>query len=80
VGAGDRVGIWSPNCAEWVLVEYATAQIGVILVTINPTYRTTELRHAITHCGLRLLIAMRVFKTSDYATMIDEVRGEAPSL
>ena len=77
---GDRVGIWSPNCAEWVLVQYATAQVGVILVNINPAYRTTELSYALNQSGCRMLIAAREFKSSDYVAMVDEVRGELPEL
>jgi len=71
---GDRIGIWSPNCAEWVLVQYATAKAGVILVNINPAYRTSELAYALNQSGCRMLIAARAFKTSDYAAMIEEVR------
>jgi fatty-acyl-CoA synthase len=71
---GDRIGIWSPNCAEWVLVQYATAKAGVILVTINPAYRTSELAYALNQSGCRMLIAAPAFKTSDYAAMIEEVR------
>ena len=57
---GDRVGIWAPNCAEWTLVQYATAKIGAILVNINPAYRTHELAYALNQSGLRLLVARRV--------------------
>ena len=71
---GDRVGIWSPNNAEWVLVQYATAQVGVVLVNINPAYRTHEVGYALQQSGCRLLIAATDFKTSDYRAMIDEVR------
>src|SRR5689334_9898964 len=71
---GDRIGIWSPNCAEWVLVQYATAKVGVILVNINPAYRTSELAYALNQSGCRMLIAAPAFKTSDYAAMIAEVR------
>ena len=54
---GDRLGIWSPNYAEWVLVQYATAKIGVILVNINPAYRTSELAYALNQSGCRVLVA-----------------------
>jgi fatty-acyl-CoA synthase len=77
---GDRVGIWAPNCAEWVLVQYATAKAGIILVNVNPAYRTTELQYALDQSGCRMLIAARAFKSSDYAAMIDEVRGELGGL
>jgi fatty-acyl-CoA synthase len=77
---GDRVGIWAPNCAEWALVQFATAKAGIILVNVNPAYRTTELEYALRQSGCRMLIAARAFKTSDYAAMIDEVRGDLPEL
>jgi fatty-acyl-CoA synthase len=74
VRTGDRVGIWAPNLAEWVLVQYATAKIGAILVTINPAYRTHELEYVLNQAGISVLVAARSFKTSDYASMIEEVR------
>jgi fatty-acyl-CoA synthase len=77
---GDRVGIWAPNCAEWLLVQYATAKIGAILVNINPAYRTRELEFVLNQSGTRLLIAAASFKTSDYAAMIEEVRPSCPRL
>jgi fatty-acyl-CoA synthase len=77
---GDRVGIWSPNCAEWVIVQFATAKVGVILVNINPAYRTHEVEYALRQSGVKLLISARAFKTSDYRAMIDEVRGGLPAL
>jgi fatty-acyl-CoA synthase len=80
LGKGDRVGIWSPNCAEWALVQYATAQLGVILVNINPAYRTSELEYALRHSGCRALISAQSFKASDYVAMVDEVRGGLPAL
>jgi fatty-acyl-CoA synthase len=80
LGAGDRVGIWSPNCAEWVLVQYATAKLGIILVNINPAYRTSELEYALRQSGCRMLIAATAFKSSDYVAMVEEVRGELPGL
>jgi fatty-acyl-CoA synthase len=77
---GDRVGIWAPNCAEWVLVQYATAKIGAILVNINPAYRTHELAYALRQSGIRLLVSATEFKTSDYVAMIESVRADAPAL
>ena len=77
---GDRVGIWAPNCAEWVLTQFATAKAGIILVNVNPAYRTSELEYALRQSGCRMLIAARAFKTSDYAAMIEEVRGDLPEL
>jgi fatty-acyl-CoA synthase len=77
---GDRLGLWSPNCAQWTLVQYATAKIGVILVNVNPAYRTSELQYAVHHSGCRMLIAAPAFKSSDYRAMVDEVRGALPEL
>jgi fatty-acyl-CoA synthase len=80
VRAGDRIGIWSPNCAEWTLVQYATAKVGAILVNVNPAYRTGELEYALAQSGCRMLIAAPAFKTSDYRAMITEVSGRLPAL
>ena len=77
---GDRLGIWAPNRAEWVLVQFATAKAGIILVNVNPAYRTTELRYALDQSGCRMVVAARAFKTSDYAAMIEEVRPSLPEL
>ncbi|MGH2716865.1 MAG: AMP-binding protein, partial [Thermoleophilaceae bacterium] len=77
---GDRIGIWSPNRVEWALVQYATAKAGVVLVNVNPAYRTHELQYALEQSGCRMLIAAASFKTSDYVAMLDEVRGELPAL
>jgi fatty-acyl-CoA synthase len=77
---GDRVGIWSPNNAEWVLVQYATAKIGAILVNINPAYRTSELGYALAQSRCRTLIAAPSFKTSDYVSMVAEVHPELTAL
>src|SRR5215469_15000219 len=70
----DRVGIWAPNCAEWVLLQYATARIGAILVNINPAYRSHEVSYVLRQAGVRLLVSAESFKTSDYRAMIGEVR------
>jgi fatty-acyl-CoA synthase len=78
--AGDRVGLWSPNYAEWTLVQYATAEIGVILVNVNPAYRTHELAYALNQSGCRLLFAAPSFKTSDYVDMVEQVQPEVPAL
>ena len=77
---GDRLGLWSPNYAEWTLVQYATAEIGVILVNINPAYRTHELAYAVNQSGCRALVAAPSFKSSDYVAMVAEVRDECPGL
>jgi fatty-acyl-CoA synthase len=73
IDKGDRVGIWAPNCAEWVITQYATAKIGAILVNINPAYRTHELSYVIRQAGVRLLVSAAAFKTSDYRGMIAEI-------
>ena len=72
---GERVGIWAPNCAEWTVVQYATAKVGLILVTINPAYRTHELDYVMRQAGIAYLFAVETFKTSDYRAMVDEVRA-----
>ncbi|MFC5911636.1 AMP-binding protein [Streptacidiphilus monticola] len=80
VGRGDRVGIWAPNCAEWFLVQYATARVGAILVTVNPGYRTHELAYVLRQSGIRTVVAARSFKTSDYAAMLAEAAPDCPYL
>src|ERR1044071_2450511 len=77
---GERLGIWSPNRAEWVLVQYATAKAGIVLVNINPAYRTSALEYALRPSVRRALILAPSYKTSDYAAMIEEVRPELPDL
>jgi fatty-acyl-CoA synthase len=80
IGTGERVGIWSPNCPEWVLLQYATAKMGAILVNINPAYRTHELAYVLRQAGTKLLVSAENFKTSDYRAMVGEVRGDLPGL
>ncbi|WP_210035212.1 AMP-binding protein [Pseudonocardia parietis] len=80
VRTGDRLGIWAPNMAEWTLVQYATAKLGVVLVNINPSYRTHELEFVLKQAGISTLVAAREFKTSNYEKMIGEVRGDCPDL
>ena len=80
IAKGDRVGIWAPNCAEWTLVQYATAKVGAILVNVNPAYRTHELSYALNQSGLRLLFSAESFRTSDYRGMVDQVRVDAHAL
>ena len=75
--AGDRVGIWSPNRSEWVVTQFATAQIGIVLVNINPAYRVAELEYALNKVRIKALILAEKFKTSDY---VDMVRSLAPEL
>ena len=73
---GDRVGIWSPNTSEWVLTQFATAKAGLILVNINPAYRTAELEYALNKVGCKALILAERFKTSDYMGMLRELAPE----
>ena len=80
IDRGERVGIWAPNCPEWTIVQYATAKIGAILVNINPAYRTHELAYVLKQSGIRTLISATSFKSSDYVSMVDEVRADAPEL
>jgi fatty-acyl-CoA synthase len=77
---GDRLGMWSPNNAEWFYIQFAAAKAGVVLVNINPAYQTEELRYALAQSGCRALVSATGFKTSDYARMIDEVRPSLPDL
>ncbi len=80
VQKGDRVGIWSPNRSEWVIVQYATAAIGAILVNINPAYRTHELEYAINQSGISFLILSAGFRQADYRAMLAEVKGRCAEL
>jgi fatty-acyl-CoA synthase len=77
---GDRVGIWAPNRAEWVVSQYATARIGAILVNVNPAYKRSELEYALTRSGIGLLLLTRGFRDADYVAMLDDVRGRCPEL
>jgi fatty-acyl-CoA synthase len=73
---GDRLGIWSPNNAEWTLTQFATAKIGVILVNINPAYRLSELEYTLNKVGVAALVTPERFKTSEYAAMVEELAPE----
>lgn len=73
---GERVGIWSPNRAEWLLTQFATARVGAVLVNVNPAYRLAELEYALNKVGCKLLIAAERFKTSAYTKMIAEIAPE----
>ncbi|HEX7709865.1 MAG TPA: AMP-binding protein [Sphingomonadaceae bacterium] len=75
---GDRIGIWSPNCAEWALTQFAAAKVGLILTTINPAYRTSELEFMADKVAMRAVVAAERFKTSDYVTMLEAI--DVPSL
>jgi fatty-acyl-CoA synthase len=80
VTKGERVGIWAPNLPEWVLVQYATARIGAILVNINPAYRTHELQYVLEQAAISVLVAAESFRTADYRAMVDEVRPHCTGL
>ena len=80
VAKGDRVGIWAVNCPEWVLVQYATARIGAVMVNINPAYRAHEVEYVLKQAGISLLFASLRHKGSDYRAIVDEVRGRCPRL
>src|SRR5215217_747714 len=79
VAQGDRVGIWAPNCAEWTIVQLATAKIGAILVNINPSYRLHEVEYALNQSGCAYLIIAPQFKTSDYTQMVCDLAPELAS-
>ncbi len=76
VEVGDRVGIWAPNCAEWVLTQYATAKVGAILVNVNPAYRAHELDYVVRQSGMRLMVSADTYRTSDYRGMLAEIGYE----
>ena len=80
IAKGDRVGIWAPNRAEWVVVQYATARIGAILVNVNPAYKARELEYALNQSGLRLLLHARRFRQTDYTALLDAVRPRCGAL
>ncbi|MFE0681301.1 AMP-binding protein [Streptomyces sp. NPDC058961] len=80
VAKGDRVGIWAVNCPEWVLVQYATARIGAVMVNINPAYRVHELEYVLRQAGVSVLFASLAHKTSDYRAMVEQVRPQCAEL
>ena len=84
IGRGDRVGIWAPNRAEWLYVQFGTARIGAILVNINPSYRAAELEYALNKVGCKALFMARRHKSSDYVEMMralaPEIDGDETSL
>ena len=73
---GDRVGIWSPNCSEWTVMQLASAKVGAILVNINPSYRLHELEYALQHSGCKLVVTADRFKSSEYVKMIQDLAPE----
>ncbi|MEV0260151.1 AMP-binding protein [Streptomyces sp. NPDC050617] len=80
VAKGDRVGIWAVNCPEWVLVQYATARIGAIMVNVNPAYRVHELEYVLAQSGIEVLVASVEHRSSDYRRMVEQVRSRCPAL
>ena len=80
VKRGDRVGIWSPNRYEWVVIQYATATIGAVLVNLNPAYKSTELEYALQQSGVSLLLLARAFRQSDFAGMAAQAAPSCPEL
>ncbi|MFE4424053.1 AMP-binding protein [Streptomyces sp. NPDC056817] len=80
VSRGDRVGIWAVNCPEWVLVQYATARIGVIMVNINPAYRAHEVEYVLRQAGISLLVASQAHRSTDYRALVEQVRVKCPEL
>ncbi|MCY4327563.1 MAG: AMP-binding protein, partial [Rhodobacteraceae bacterium] len=73
---GDRLGLWSPNRYEWILTQFATARIGVIMVNINPAYRLNEVEYALNKVGCKTLVLAKSFKASDYLGMIRQLAPE----
>src|SRR6266498_5295101 len=80
VKKGDRVGIWSPNRYEWVVVQYATARMGAILVNINPAYKTSELEYALNQSGTSFLVLATANRGASYVDMLGEVKGRVKDL
>ncbi|MEQ9504048.1 MAG: AMP-binding protein [Deltaproteobacteria bacterium] len=80
VAKGDRVGVWAPNRFEWVLMQFATARIGAIQVNVNPAYRAHELRYALNHSGVKLLVMAENFRATSYEEILGSVRDELPKL
>nr|WP_207764594.1 AMP-binding protein [Marinicaulis flavus] len=74
--AGDRIGIWSPNCAEWALTQFAAAKLGLILVTINPAYRSSELAYTLNKVGIKALVAAERFRSSNYVAMMEALEPQ----
>jgi fatty-acyl-CoA synthase len=80
VKKGDRLGIWAPNRYEWVVLQYASARMGAILVNVNPAYRTHELEYALKQSGVSTLVLARTFRQADYVEMVREVKPRLPEL
>uniref|UniRef100_A0A1D1ZVX2 Acyl-CoA synthetase family member 2, mitochondrial n=1 Tax=Auxenochlorella protothecoides TaxID=3075 RepID=A0A1D1ZVX2_AUXPR len=80
VEQGDRVGVWATSCQEWVIMQFATAKVGAVLVSMNPAYQTTELEYAVARCGMTHLIMSPGWRASDYVGMLQSIRAEVPTL
>ena len=80
VAKGERIGIWSPNCAEWTILQYATAKVGAVLVNVNPAYRSHELEFVVQQNGMRMLVAAPSDKNSDYVGMARVAARSCPEL
>ena len=80
VKKGDRVGIWAPNRWEWVVVQYATARMGAIMVNVNPAYRVHELEYALNQSGVSTLLLAKQFRQANYVGMVNDVRLRCPTL
>jgi len=80
VAKGERIGIWSPNCAEWTILQYATAKLGAILVNVNPAYRSYELEFVVKQNGMRMLVSAPSDRNSDYTGMAREALAACPAL
>lgn len=76
VKRGDRVGMWSPNCAQWTITQFATAKVGAILVNVNPAYRLHELEYAMNQSEARFLVTADSFKSSNYTAMLFDLAPE----
>ncbi|HEY3788524.1 MAG TPA: AMP-binding protein [Urbifossiella sp.] len=80
IRTGDRVGIWAPNRFEWVVLQFATARLGAILVNINPAYKSVEVEFALKQSGVKLLALARGFRNTDYLAILQEISGRCPQL
>lgn len=80
VAKGDRVGIWAINCPEWVLMQYATARVGAVMVNVNPAYRAHELEYVLKQAGISILVASLSHRGSDYRALVGQVRANCPAL
>jgi fatty-acyl-CoA synthase len=80
ISRGDRVGIWAANCPEWTFLQYATAKIGAILVTVNPAYEMDELRYVVNQSGMRMMVTEGSYRGADHAEMINTIRPDCPGL